>query len=180
MKIDKLVVGSLRENCYVLSNKDNCLVVDPGDDIDKIKKLIGNKNVLAVLVTHYHKDHVGALDDVLKIYNAKVINYKCSGIQNIGDFSFEIIHTPGHKEDAVTYYFKNDKVMFVGDFIFRDSIGRCDLDGGSMSDMIKSIEKIKKYDRNITIYPGHGYETSIGYEVDNNPYFEENLGGLYE
>ncbi len=180
MKIDKVVVGSLRENCYVLSNKDNCLVVDPGDDIDKIKKLIGNKNVLAVLVTHYHDDHVGALNDILSVYNVKVIDYKCSGIQNIGDFSFYVIHTPGHKEDATTYYFKEDKVMFVGDFIFRDSVGRWDLEGGNIKDMKESIDKIKKYDKDITLYPGHGYETTLGYEVQNSPYFEENLGGIYE
>lgn len=171
MKIDKVVVGNLRENCYVLSNENNCLLVDPGDDIDKIKKIIKDKNVLAILITHYHFDHVGALDDILNIYKAKVIDYKYSGKNKIGNFSFEVIHTPGHKEDSVTYYFKDEKVMFVGDFIFRDSVGRWDLEGGNIIDMKKSIDKIKKYDKDIRLYPGHGYETTIEYELENNPYF---------
>ena len=62
--------------------------------------------------------------------------------------------------------------MFCGDFIFKDSIGRYDLDGGNIKDMINSIEKIKKYDRYITIYPGHGEKTTLGYEIDNNIYFK--------
>ena len=70
--------------------------------------------------------------------------------------------------------------MFVGDFIFRDSVGRWDLEGGNIKDMEESIDKIKKYDKDITLYPGHGYETTLGYEVQNSQYFEENLGGIYE
>ena len=61
--------------------------------------------------------------------------------------------------------------MFVGDFIFRNSIGRTDLEGGNYSDMKKSIEKIKKYDGNIVIYPGHGEKRTLQFEKDNNMYF---------
>ena len=65
--------------------------------------------------------------------------------------------------------------MFCGDFIFRDSIGRCDLDDGSISDMITSINKIKKYDKDVIVYPGHGDITTLGYEINNNPYFKNYL-----
>ena len=65
--------------------------------------------------------------------------------------------------------------MFCGDFIFKDSIGRCDLPGSNVSDMMKSIEKIKKYNRDIVLYPGHGEKTKLGYEINNNPYFREFL-----
>ena len=61
--------------------------------------------------------------------------------------------------------------MFSGDFIFKESVGRCDLPGGNIGDMIKSINKIKEYDDDIVIYPGHGDSTTIGYEKNNNIYF---------
>jgi glyoxylase-like metal-dependent hydrolase (beta-lactamase superfamily II) len=97
------------------------------------------------------------------------------GENKIGCFSFNVIYTPGHKEDLITIYFKKDKAMFCGDFIFKDSIGRWDLDGGNIKDMFKSIDKIKRYDRDITIYPGHGEKTTLGYEMDNNMYFRNIL-----
>ena len=61
--------------------------------------------------------------------------------------------------------------MFCGDFIFKDTIGRCDFANSSISDMKNSIEKIKTYDEDIIIYPGHGPKTTLGYEKENNYYF---------
>lgn len=177
MKIEIIKTGYLEENCYVLSIEDKCLLIDPGDEFNKIKNLIGNKKVLACLITHYHFDHVGALEEVKEFYHCPVIDYNSNKIQEVGPFRFELILTPGHKEDAVTYYFKDDKKMFVGDFIFKDSIGRCDLEGGSIKDMIKSIELIKSYDKDITLYPGHGNKTTLGYEIKNNIYMK---GDIYE
>lgn len=177
MRIECVETGYLKENCYVIAINDECLIVDPGDDFDKIKELVGNRKVLAVLITHYHFDHVGALQDVIDLYKVPVIDYESDNHQKIGPFEFEIISTPGHKEDCVTYYFKDDEVMFVGDFIFKDSIGRCDLDGGDFSKMQKSLEMIKNYDASITLYPGHGGKTTLGYELENNPYMK---GVYYE
>lgn len=177
MQIKKVETGYLKENCYVISIDDACLVIDPGDDFDKIKNIIGNKKVLAVLITHYHFDHIGALNDVVKEYNPIVIDYKNDKDQIIGPFKFEIIDTKGHKEDSVSYYFKKDKIMFVGDFLFKKAIGRCDLKGGNVNDMIKSIEKIKKYDKDIVIYPGHGSSTTLERELNENLYLK---GELYE
>lgn len=170
MKIEKVETGYLEENCYVLSIEDKCLLIDPGDEFDKIKNLIGNKKVLACLITHYHFDHVGALEEVKEFYRCPVIDYNSNKIQEVGPFKFEIIYTPGHKEDAVTYYFKDDKVMFVGDFIFEGTIGRCDLEGGDFNKLLESLKLIKKYDSNITLYPGHGNHTTLKNELENNPY----------
>ncbi len=175
MKIECVKTGPLEENCYVLTIKNECLIIDPGDDFIKIKNLIDDKKVLAVLITHYHFDHVGALDDVINFYKVPVIDYKSNKNQIIGPFKFEMINTPGHKEDAITYYFKEDEVMFVGDFIFKESIGRCDLAGGDISDMKKSIDKIKRYSDKIVLYPGHGDKTNLGYEKKNNYYMEGDL-----
>ena len=64
--------------------------------------------------------------------------------------------------------------MFTGDFIFKDNIGRCDLPGGDINEMYASIKKIKLYDSDIDIYPGHGDKTTLGYEIRNNIYFLNN------
>ena len=61
MKIHTVIVGSLEENCYILEKENKVLVIDPGAEIEKIKKVIGSKEVLGVLITHNHFDHVGAL-----------------------------------------------------------------------------------------------------------------------
>ena len=98
-------------------------------------------------------------------------NNMIEGENEIGEFSFDVLYTPGHKDDCITIYFKKDRIMFCGDFIFRNSVGRCDLPGGNIGDMIKSINKIKEYDDDIVIYPGHGDSTTIGYEKNNNIYF---------
>ena len=172
MNIECVKTGYLEENCYILTIDDKCLIIDPGDDFIKIKEKVGSKKVLKVLVTHYHFDHIGALDDVKKCYNVDVIDNKSLHIQSIGPFNFEIIDTKGHKDDSVTYYFKDYKIMFVGDFIFEGSIGRCDMPGGNIIDMKESINKIKKYDKDIILYPGHGNRTSILNELKNNIYFK--------
>lgn len=165
MKIDRVIVGNLETNCYILSIKNKCVVIDPGDEYDKIKKRIGNKEVIGVIITHYHFDHIGALNNFDKnlIYD---INNLVEKENKISDFNFEVIYTPGHKEDSITIYFKKEKVMFTGDFIFKDGIGRIDLPGGNYKDMLNSLEKIKKYDKDIIVYPGHGDKTILYNEID--------------
>lgn len=172
MNVEKIETGYLKENCYIISRNNTCLIVDPGDNFSDIKDLIGNKKVLAVLITHYHFDHVGALDDIIKEYGIKVIDHNSEKHQIIGSFKFEIINTKGHTKDAVSYYFKEDKIMFTGDFLFKENIGRCDLIGGNINEMLESIAKIKKYDKDIKIYPGHGSDTMLEYEFKNNPYMK--------
>ena len=168
MKISTVITGYLEENCYILSIGNNCLIIDPGDDYDLIKNEIGKKHVLAVLITHHHFDHIGALDKLLKDYPVEVIDYKSKDKQVIKDFSFEIIPTPGHKSDSVTFYFEKDKVMFTGDFLFKGSIGRTDLESGDQFEMKESIEKIKGYNPDIIIYPGHGDSSILSNEFKNN------------
>lgn len=165
MKIDKIIVGDLDTNCYILNTNNKCLVIDPGDEYNKIKKVIGDNDVMGVIITHHHFDHIGALkyfdnDLLLDRTNLEEKEYDLNG------FKFEVIYTPGHKEDAITIYFKKENIMFTGDFIFKGTIGRMDLPGGSYKDMKESLNKISKYDRNIKIYPGHGEETFLRDEID--------------
>lgn len=177
MIVENVKTGYLEENCYVVSIGNESLIIDPGDDFDKIKNLVNGKKVLAILITHYHFDHVGALEDTKKYYNANVIDYKSYNKQSIGPFKFEVINTKGHKEDSVSYYFKDENIMFVGDFIFKGTIGRCDLEGGNINEMKKSLKMIKTYDLDTKLYPGHGDYTTIKEELDENPYMR---GDFYE
>lgn len=173
MEIKKIVTGALDENCYVLKQNNTCLVIDPGDDYPKIKEEIGDCKVLAVLITHSHFDHIGALRNFLSKRNMKI--FKRSSLEEkeytVGDFSFECIYTPGHSKDSITFYFKDISTMFVGDFIFRESIGRCDLPGGDINEMRDSLSKIVSYPDDTIIYSGHGDDTTLGFEKNNNPYF---------
>ena len=174
MEIIKVVTGALDENCYVLVKGDNCLVIDPGDDFHKIKEVINGRKVLGVLITHSHFDHIGALRNFLTKRSIKI--FKRSNLEEkdytIGDFKFSCIHTPGHSRDSVTFYFPEDEVMFVGDFIFKESIGRVDLPGGNNNEMNTSIAKILMYDDEIILYPGHNEDTTLGYEKEKNPYLK--------
>ena len=173
MNVKKVEVGFLKENCYIVSKGNNCLIIDPGDEYEKIKKEIKNLNVLAVLITHGHFDHIGALESLLNDYNIDIIRFDSSNENeySIGCFDFEKIHTPGHSHDSVCYYFKEENIMFVGDFIFKNNIGRCDLPGGDLNKMYKSLQKIKSYP-DVIIYPGHGPLTSLNIEKRDNPYFK--------
>lgn len=171
MKIEKVVVGQLKENCYVLGDTSKVLVIDPGDEIDKIKKLINGREVVGVLITHSHFDHVGALS-----YFDKDLVYKYSNLEEkeycISNFKFKVIFTPGHSMDSVSYYFTEYNFLFSGDFIFYENIGRCDLPGGDFNKMKMSIKKIKYYEDDMIIYPGHGSKTNLKHEKENNIYFK--------
>lgn len=174
MNIKCVVTGYLDENCYILSKNGYCLVVDPGDDFLKIKEAIGDDKVLGVLITHSHADHIGALRNFLTKRSIKI--FKRSNLEEkeytCGDFTFNCIYTPGHSKDSVTFYFAEDNSMFIGDFVFKDSIGRVDLPGGSSSEMEDSIKKILLYNDDIVLYPGHYECTTLGYEKKNNPYLK--------
>lgn len=166
------VVGALEENCYIVSKNDKVLVIDPGDDVSSIQKLIASREVLGVLLTHHHEDHIGALSmfDNKSIFDSNNLEEK---EYIIGDFKFDVIFTPGHTSDSISYYFKDENVLFSGDFIFYETIGRCDLPTGDIEMMKKSISKIKKYPDDMIIYPGHGIPTTLLHEKDNNIYFRK-------
>ncbi len=173
MIVDKLITGYLAENCYILSKKNDILIIDPGDDIKKIIKKINGRNVLAILITHYHFDHIGALNELLSIYNCPVIDYKWKDkLIKIKDFSFKISRNKGHSNDSISFYFEKENIMFVGDFIFRDSVGRWDLEGGSKTELIKSIKKLSEINSNPILFPGHGEKTTLEYEKKNNIFFK--------
>ena len=159
MKIGRVVTGPLEENCYILIKDNECLVIDPGDNYNLIKEKIGENKVIGILLTHNHFDHVGVLDNIKDDYDCEVYSFDNLKEEDkeIHKFKFKVIYTPGHTKDSVSFYFK-------------ESIGRCDLPTGDICEMKKSINKIKKYDDDIVIYPGHGESSTVKYEKDNNIY----------
>jgi len=167
MKQDVIKVGPIQTNCYVLEKDNKVLVIDPGDEYKKIENVIGDNEVVGVIVTHHHFDHVGALN-----YFSPELVYDYSnlsvGNNVIGPFEFEVIYTPGHKSDCITIYFPLYKKMFTGDFLFKSTIGRTDLPTSNIDDMNNSLKKIFKYASDIEVYPGHGGSTIIGIEKNNN------------
>lgn len=171
MKVEKVVVGSLRENCYLIEKDNHLLIVDPGDEAEKIKQKIGDRQVDAILITHHHFDHVGALDALQNTYHVPVYaNDNCTEQEyKISSFTFTVIDTKGHTDDSITFYFEKEGIMFVGDFLFKGTIGRCDLENSNIEEMKKSLEKIKKYP-DVVVYPGHGEKTRLATEKQTNPY----------
>lgn len=174
MKIKKIITGVLDENCYVLIKNNTVIIIDPGDDYQNIQEAIGDNKVLAVLITHSHFDHIGALRNFLTKRSIKI--FKKSSLEEkeytIGDFKFQCIYTPGHSKDSVSFFFEENNCMFVGDFIFKESIGRTDLPGGDSNDMKASLNKLLTFDESITLYPGHDEETTLKYEKEHNPYLK--------
>lgn len=93
------------------------------------------------------------------------------GEMQIGSFSFEVRFTPGHSPGGASFYFAKDKVVVTGDALFQGSIGRTDLAYGDHKQLIRSIQnKLLPLSNEVTVLPGHGNTSTIGFEKKNNPF----------
>ena len=91
---------------------------------------------------------------------------------HFGNSCLKVLEIPGHSKGSVALYAKDDNFVVCGDALFCGSIGRTDLPGGSYAQLILSIkDKLFSLDRECVVLPGHGGKTTIGYEIDNNPFF---------
>ena len=87
----------------------------------------------------------------------------------LGTISIKVLHTPGHTQGGVCYLAENK--LFSGDTIFREAVGRCDLEGGNFDQIVESIEnKIFTLPTDTIIYPGHGNTTTVGWEKEHNKF----------
>ncbi|EJP6472765.1 MBL fold metallo-hydrolase [Clostridium botulinum] len=199
MNIKTIPVGIYNANCYLLIDQDKCAIIDPGGDPEDIIKIIEDNNLIPqfILLTHGHIDHVGGVETIKDKYNipfyiskkdedlikeAKYIfggfgKYKNADkylveedIFELGNLKIKAIETPGHSPGGMSFLVNN--VIFTGDTLFRESIGRSDFIGGNHNVLIDSIQsKIIVLDPDIYVLPGHGPQSTIGYEKDNNPFF---------
>lgn len=157
MQVKCIPVGNLMANCYIIKKENKVILIDPGDEPEKIEKHLDGLSIQGILLTHNHFDHIGSLS----YFEEK---YRLKHNEPIPNFEYEIIPTKGHSKDSLTFYFPKEKWMFTGDFLFQGTIGRMDLPGGNIKEMQESLQKISKYNDDIIIYPGHGPSSILGEE----------------
>lgn len=103
----------------------------------------------------------------------EVQNYfTAADIIRFGNHTLTIIETPGHTPGSIFFYCKEELFAFSGDTLFHQSIGRTDLEGGSMFQMIQTLRFISQLPDETTLFPGHGERTTIGAELATNPYID--------
>ena len=167
MEIKRLVVGELATNCYLLTSKGETAIIDPGGDARAILKETEKLKVKQIIITHYHFDHVLAVQEVKEKTGAKVLirqtgedclDFPTEPLEQevrIGEITLKVIPTPGHSRDSVCLL--GSDFIFTGDTLFKDGYGRTDLPGGSPQDMEASLEKLAGIIRpGMMVYPGHG------------------------
>src|SRR5690606_26895685 len=93
------------------------------------------------------------------------------GLLSIGPFTFHVYETPGHSPGSVSYYLEEEAIVFSGDVLFSRGVGRTDLPGGNLQQLLDSIhQKLLELPENTIVACGHGQTTTIGQEMDANPY----------
>jgi len=187
LDVRMFTVGPVQENCYIVRRQDspNALIVDPGDEADKLLEAVnrlGVDTVEAILVTHTHFDHIGAVTPVAEATGAPVYcpELETQVLANIMDYvwpgfgpfesyqadhtvaggeklelaglSIDVIFTPGHSPGHVTYAIAEHDALFSGDVLFQGSVGRVDLPGGDWATLLASIESL------VSAYPA---ETTV-------------------
>lgn len=202
--MEKIILfGDVDVNCYFIEDNHKCYIVDPGYEKERIVKYVDehNLNVVGILLTHAHIDHIGAIDcfpvpiylhkeeyEVLMDnhkngansyrrgipYDLKALNIITideATILQLNNQIIRIIHTPGHTIGSVCYGINND--LYTGDTLFNDSVGRWDFPTGDLEALKRSVTfLIDNQDEKIEIHPGHGDSSTIKIEKENNYYYQ--------
>jgi len=200
-------VGPVQENCYIVRATPEAraaVIVDPGDEPERLLRGIEDLDVQieAILITHCHFDHIGAVAPVASATGAPVYcpEIELPLLQNImawvppgfGPFEsyeaehtvrggehlslagleLDVIFTPGHSPGHVTYALEG--ALLSGDVLFQGSVGRVDLPGGDWPTLERSIGTLlAAYPAQTVVYPGHMGVTTLGRERDSNPFLSE-------
>ncbi len=158
MEIKNIIVGALCTNCYLLYNKEELVVVDPGAEGEKILKKIEETNlpVKYIVNTHSHFDHNTENSYLEKKTKATILNELKEGdIIEIGEDRLQVIHAPGHTKNSICLI--GEGFLIGGDVLFENGYGRTDLPGGSEKEMEETLKRLKKeIPDNYIVYPGHG------------------------
>ncbi len=180
-----LTVGPLGTQCYLIwaDGRDDCVVIDPGFEPEKIRAALSGRRIAAILLTHGHFDHIGGVralmdqDTALVIHaldapmlsdpelNAGyLINTTVTAPQpthlvaegdevTYGGVSLRVLHTPGHTPGSVCYL--AEPWLFTGDTLFHGGYGRTDLPGGSMTQLRASLRRLMSLIPQWEVLPGH-------------------------
>ncbi len=203
MEVRGLTVGPLQENCWVVANGARAVVVDPGEEADRIIAAIDGFTVDAILLTHTHFDHIGAVAPVARATGAPVY---CPKIEvpvladinrfvpwpGFGPFESydadetveggERLSLAGFDIDVIFtpghspghVTYAIDDALFSGDVLFQGSVGRVDLPGGDWPTLAGSIATLlERFDDETTVYPDHMGITTLGRERATNPFLTE-------
>ena len=180
----------LYTNTFLLiSDAGHAVVIDPAADAQTYDKILkeNNAQLTTILCTHGHYDHVGSAEALRTEWNAKLYceaadlagdrmyplsaadcGYAEGETVSVDELQFTVWHTPGHTPGGVCYFI--DDIMFSGDTLFKECIGRIDLPGGDYREMMDSLSKIALIDKNYKIYAGHEEDTDLFHEFRFNPY----------
>ena len=193
MEIITLPLGPLQTNCYLLRREDSdkCLIVDPGDEAKRVLSLLEEKHLTpeAILLTHGHFDHVGAVRELFSETDCEVYigepdlslppvftagrlfythTYPSTGTLHLAGLTIRVLPTPGHTPGSVCLLIGD--VLLSGDTLFRGSCGRTDFPGGSQAEIAASLKTLAALPGDYRVLPGHGGETTLDRERQSNPY----------
>jgi hydroxyacylglutathione hydrolase len=179
----RLDMGGFEVNSYVVHAPEGDLIVDAGAEPKKILAA-ATQLVTAILLTHGHRDHVGALEHVRRETGAPVYAHLAdaegAGVTNyeplrdgedlvMAGMTIKVLHTPGHSPGSVTFVLGRDQI--VGDLILPGSVGRTDISGASWEELEVSVRKVMPLWEDTTrLFAGHGDVLNAMEELENNPY----------
>ncbi len=194
MRIHTLPLGDYQTNCYILEGCDNrCVIIDPGYEPQTILSFLESKSLTceAILLTHGHFDHVGAVKPLAAELDCRVFLcendlsippmftagalfytdlYGEGSSLSLAGLTIRVIHTPGHTPGSVCLMVEN--ALFSGDTLFAGSCGRTDLPGGDWAAILTSLRRLSEIEVNFSVYPGHGESTTLAQEKRYNPYLQ--------
>lgn len=192
MKIYTLPLGQLETNCYLVADEDGiAAVIDPAAAPERILQTARENGlaIQAILLTHGHFDHVGAVAGLTQALRCPVWmheneltlpeyltdgplyytdGYGEGDTVTVGGLQFTVLHTPGHTPGSVCL--RCGDALFSGDTLFAGSCGRTDFSGGSGSEMCRSLRRLAQLPGDLAVYPGHGEATTLAREKRENPY----------